>query len=672
MRSWIFVLIAIAACGAPAPAVAPAAGASGPEVARHYDVVFGGRVVGRGELVVDGAVRRSHYEYDDRGRGPSLDAEVTVSERGLPRAVAIRGVNYLKVAVTETLVASGGALTWTGTDDRGTSRVDGGFYLPAEDMLDDLAMLARALRQAPDRRLALLPAGEAVLEADTTHHVEVAGVRRRLSSVAIAGLGFAPQRIWLDEDGELFGWASTWFSVVPRGAAGAIPALLAIDDAADAARAATLAERLAHQPPAAGLALVNARVFDPASGTARDDQTILVVGDRIAAVGPARTVAVPAGAEVLDVRGGTVLPGLWDMHVHLGTGALHLAAGVTTVRDLGNDLDEVAALIGRFEGGTEIGPRVIRAGLVDGPGPYAGPTKLLVDTADEARAVVDLLADRGFASVKLYSSLAPALVPAFIEAARRRGLRVHGHIPFGMTARQAVEAGFDELNHVNFLFLNFLAGPDDDTRTPARFRLLARAPEVALASPEVAAFVELLRQRRTVVDPTLTAFEEMLTVRPGQLEPGIAAVADRLPPTVQRMHRGGGLAASAEEQATYEAAFPHLLAMVKLLYDRGVTLVAGTDGLAGFTLHHELELYVKAGIPAPAVLRIATLGAATVAGMDRELGSVVAGKRADLYVVQGDPLADIAALRRGVAVISRGRRFVPAEVYASLGVQPAR
>jgi hypothetical protein len=677
MKACLVVWAALAsACGSPsapsavAPSSSPAAAAAA-TAARRYDVVFDGRAVGRGELVVEGGVRRTHYEFNDRGRGPSLDGELTLSAKGLPRTLVLRGVNYRKVAVSETLVASGNALSWTAPADRGQAAEDSGFYLPSEDLFDSVAVLARALRQAPERRLAMLPAGEARIEDDTPHEVAVAGVTRRLSRVSISGLGFSPDSVWLDEDGELFGWVGRWFSLVPAGAATAVPALLAIDEAAAAARAAALAQRLAHQPPPAGLAIVNARVFDPASGTVRDGQTIVVVGDRVAAVGPARSVKVPAGAERFDAKGMTVLPGLWDMHVHLFGGLLHVAAGVTAVRDLGNDLDAVDAMKDRFDRGVEIGPRVVRSGLIDGPGPFAGPTKLLVETPEQARAAVAQLADRGYAGIKLYSSLSPALVPTFVAAAHERGLRVSGHIPMGMNARQAVEAGFDELHHINFLFLNFLAGPGDDTRTPVRFTLLRKAAGVDLASREVGSFLELLKAKQTVVDPTLTVFANLLTARAGEIEPGLRAVADRLPVQEQRSRRGGSVANDPAEQAEYDAAFQHLLAMVKLLHDRGIPLVAGTDAVAGFSLHNELALYVKAGIPAAQVLTLATLGAARIAGQDRELGSIAVGKRADLYIVDGDPLADIAALRRGVRVISRGRVLVPDDLYAAAGVRRA-
>src|SRR5262249_11681850 len=144
--------------------------------------------------------------------------------------------------------------------------------------------------------------------------------------------------------------------------------------------------------------------------------------------------------QVIDATGKMVLPGLWDMHVHLsGTdGLLHIDAGVTTVRDLANDIDDLTARRKRFDDSTEIGPHVIPAGIIDGSGPFKGPTKVLVSTADEARAAVDNYFRLGYPQIKIYSSVKPELVPVIIEEAHKNGQRVSGHIPAQMTARECV------------------------------------------------------------------------------------------------------------------------------------------------------------------------------------------------------------------------------------------
>src|SRR5205807_10543824 len=185
-----------------------------------------------------------------------------------------------------------------------------------------------------------------------------------------------------------------------------------------------------------------------------------------------------------------LLPGLWDMHVHISPGTdgmLHLAAGVMTVRDMGNDTATVLSLKKKFDEGSEIGPNMVLAGMIDTPGPFQVPIGLLASTDPEAKAAVDRYADLGFEQIKVYSSLKPELVPVIIAEAHRRGLRVSGHVPAFMTAEQAVRQGYDEIQHINMVVLNFM--PDvKDTRTPARFLEPGRrARDLDLKSEQVRA-----------------------------------------------------------------------------------------------------------------------------------------------------------------------------------------
>ncbi len=368
-----------------------------------------------------------------------------------------------------------------------------------------------------------------------------------------------------------------------------------------------------------------------------------------------------------------VLPGLWDMHVHMGEvdGVLHLAAGVTSVRDLANDIDTVLDLRKRIEVGQLVGPRMVLAGIIDGPGPYAGPTSVLVDTEAEARAAVDRYAELGYEQIKIYSSVPRALVPVIAEHAHMRRMRVSGHVPAHMRAEEAVRAGYDEIQHANMLVLNFL--PDvRDTRTPLRFTAVGdRAADLDLDSPPVRAFVELLKARGTVVDPTLEVFEEMFSAGPGEIPEGYRPVADRLPPQIRRALAVGGLPADGAKRERYRASFQRMVELVGLLDRSGVAIVAGTDSMPGFSLHRELELYVRAGIPAARVLQRATLGAARVMKRDGELGSIAPGKLADMVLIDGDATRDIGAVRAVDTVIKGGVRYSVAELLEQVGVQPA-
>jgi imidazolonepropionase-like amidohydrolase len=316
---------------------------------------------------------------------------------------------------------------------------------------------------------------------------------------------------------------------------------------------------------------------------------------------------------------------------------------------------------------------MLLAGLIDGRGPFQGPTKVFADTEEEARADVAMFASHGYEQIKIYSSVKPAIVPAIVAAAHQAGLRVSGHTPSGMIAADAVNAGFDELQHMNFVFLNFLSTREDDTRTPLRFtRVAERGASLDLGSPKVAELFALLSTHHTVIDPTLTIFEGMFTDRRGEVPARVARVADRLPVQVRRGFLAGGLPVPEGMDATYHASFERMLVMTRHLHDHGIRIVAGTDGMPGFDLHRELELYVKAGIDAAEVLSIATIGAARVMKHDKEMGSIQAGKFADLVVVDGKPDVDMDDLDRVETVIKSGVVYASPELYGAIGVAPIK
>jgi hypothetical protein len=285
--------------------------------------------------------------------------------------------------------------------------------------------------------------------------------------------------------------------------------------------------------------------------------------------------------------------------------------------------------------------------------------------------VIDKVAPLGFEQTKIYSSIKPELVPFIAKMSHDRGLRVSGHIPSGMFADEAVRAGYDEIQHANFLFLNFIPGVD--TRTPARITAVAEhAAELDLHSEPVRAFLRLLKERHTVVDPTVTVCEDLFTGRPDTMSPSLAPVADRLSYQVRRTLVGNGLPVPPGKEQRYRDSFLACLAMTKALYDEGITIVAGTDAIAGFALQRELENYVRAGIPAPEVLRIATLGAARVMKLDKDLGTVAPGKLADLILVDGDPTVRISDIRRVTLVVKDGVMYDPAKLYGEIGIKPER
>jgi imidazolonepropionase-like amidohydrolase len=434
-----------------------------------------------------------------------------------------------------------------------------------------------------------------------------------------------------------------------------------------------LTANLMHRPTGP-LVIKHANLFVAESALVRPKMTVVVTGNRITAVGPDDRVPVPAGAQVIDATGKTLLPGLWDMHVHISPGEdglLYVAAGVTSARDMGNDTIMTLTLRRRFATDSAIGPRLMLSGLIDGSGPYQVPIGVLADDSVAARRAVEWFAAHGYEQIKIYSSMKPELVPGIIAAAHALRLRVSGHVPAFMRAEDVIRDGFDEVQHANFLMLNFMDSVKD-TRSMARFTAVAQhGAELDFNSQRVRDFTALFKARGADIDPTLVAFEDWFTARPGQLGPSEVAIADRMPPQVRRSFYQGGLPVPPEMDQRYRDSYAAMLHMVKAMYDAGVPIAAGTDGgPVGFTIFREFELYVQAGIPAPRVLQLATIGAAKIMHHDDERGSIAMGKLADLVLVDGDPTQRISDIRGTWLVVKNGLLYRPAELYAALGVKP--
>lgn len=678
----LLALISISGCRAPGSigqsaansAIASASPTAAGARQLRYAVVSLTRPSGHSHTTIasDGTAT-TDYLYHENGRGPELTLSYRLQADGTLAWYQVRGRDEMGIAVDEHFAIEQGQARWQSSSERGAQALERpAFYLPLNSSCEIDGLLARALERAGGA-LPLLPAGEARSQPAGEFTITVSGTARHLRGVSISGLDFVPSLVWLDDDGTYFGTVDSWYACVPEGWQSAIDALIAEGKRLNAARDVRLAQQLAQRPPAAGLAIAHARVFDAASRRWLDDQTVLVQGERISALGPAATTRIPAGAQVIDGTGKSLLPGLWDAHVHLSQadGLLDIASGVTTVRDVGNDPDLADDLKQRFDSGAAIGPHVLRHGVVEGRGPDAASWTITAMTEAEARAAVDFYVERGYDGMKIYNSTPVALVPLIAQLAHAHGMRVDGHVPFGMRAEECVRAGYDEVTHVNMIYLDFLAGPDVDTRTTARFTVVAAgAAGLDLQSKPVQDFIALLKSRHAAIDPTVGVFERLFTSRTGAIPPGWQSIASRLPVQVRRSFLTGGLPIPDGMDQRYNDSAAALPKLVRAFHDAGIPVLIGTDDWAGVTMARELELYVQGGIPSAEVLALATLGAAQLLGQDRISGSIAAGKRADLVLVDGDPIARISDVGRVVSVVKNGVVFDSAALCRAVGVRP--
>jgi imidazolonepropionase-like amidohydrolase len=646
------------------------AASAAPAPAHGDDVRIHGVPVGTQKLLaLPGGAMQADYGFSERGRGDQIRARWTIDGRGLPTAYDAEGNDYWKVPLAEHFAIADGQARWKNRIEDGSAACSAhcAFYLPANAPPEFMGVLARALMKAPGQRLKLLPAGEAWLERGT----RLAAGGHTLTLYRIGGIEFTPVPVWLDEKGATAAVIDDWFEVLGAPLEPLLPKLQAAQGAADQAWSADVARRLTHEP-AGALMIRHARLFDPRDLSVRDDMRVLVRGEHVVRVDPDDAGAPPPDTEVIDAAGRFLMPGLWDVHQHFAgvDGTFDLIAGVTSARDMANDNEALLARVKRFDGGTELGPRVVLAGIVEGTGPLAGPTPVRIETLAQAQAAVDWYAAHGYEQIKIYSSFPPPLVAPIADMAHARGLRVSGHVPAFMRASEFIEAGADEIQHLNFIVLNFFADVKD-TRSKDRYTITAdKLQQLRLDSPEFAAFMTLLRQHHTVLDPTVSVFEDLYSGAPGRCAQSLCDMIGRFPPVTRRRLLSGAVAVPAGKEAAYAQALPALQRLLKTLYDGGVTLMAGTDGFAGSTLHNELELYVQAGIPAPEVLRLATLVPAQVLGVagPGQRGFIAPGRQADMLLVDGDPARNIGDIRHVWRTIKAGRVYDPAALEAAMGM----
>ncbi len=634
---------------------------------REDQIFIMGNPAGSQSIATHGPETRAEFSFNDRGRGDHIIATWKLDAAGVPVEYQGAGNDYMKVKVTETFRLAGGRATWQNRSEQGDQPVSGeAFYVPMNPVPELWGVLSRALLKAPGHRLALLPAGEAVIE-EVGPLPGAAGMRLYM----ITGLDFSPTPVWLTSEGTA-AIATGWFSLLPAAQAALAPQMLAAQQQATDAWSARVA-REQTRVPAHEVVIRGARLFDPRDLTVTPGTSVLVRGEYIVRVAPDTEVQPAADAEVIDAHGRFLMPGLWDNHQHFGdnTGTLDIANGVTSARDMANDTDQFLERVARFDAGTELGPRVFKAGIIDGTGPYAGPTKMRISTAAQAIEDVDWYASHGYGQIKIYSSVPPPIVPAIADEAHARGLRVSGHVPAFMSAQQFVEAGADEIQHLNFIELNFLFDTVKETRNMNRFTAVAEhARDLTPDKPQVREFIAYLAGHHTVLDPTMNVFEAMFCGNPAALTPGLEGIAPRLPAQVRRGLLSGALTVPKGAEAQYREAFPAMLRLLKALHDAGVTIIPGTDSMAGYGLHHELELYVRAGIPAAEVLRMATLTSAQVIGTDGARGVIAPGKLADLILVNGDPSREISDINKVDVVMKGGKLYDAARIEGALGIAP--
>lgn len=631
----------------------------------------GEQVVERG----DDGVTTVKYIFKDNGRGPELTERMRLAADGTLAEYSVKGNSTYGAAVDEHFEVKDGVATWHSTTEKGSKTLAApAMYVPLNSSFEVASAAIGAFAARGNAALPLLPSG--TLTQRKLEEIEVSGKdgKQKVQLLSQTGIGLRPMFMWATTGAKprLFAVVIPgYLSLVEEGWQDAIKPMTEVQKDAEQRMLADLATKLYHPLP--GLTVIrNARVFDSDKAVLGKQSDVYVLRGRITAVLPAGS-KVPGAHNEIDAQGRILLPGLFDMHGHVGRweGGLNLAAGVTTVRDMGNDNAQLQAIIDDTDSGRLFGPHIVPAGFLEGESPYSANNGFVIKTLAEAKDAVDWYARHGYPQLKIYNSFPKLLLKDTVAYAHSRGLRVSGHIPAGLRAFEALDAGYDEINHINQVMLNFLATPQTETRTLERFILPSeKTATLDFESKPVKQFIARLAKHQIVVDPTLATFA-FLKQKDGDINTPFAPVASHMPPDVARSFYVGTMNIPDEKTLhRYEHSYAKMVEFVGRMYKAGVPIVAGTDEMAGFTLQAELELLVKAGLTPAQALQVATKNGAKYTLTSHERGSIERGKLAELVLVDGDPTRNIADIRKVAAVITGGRLVYPREVHEALGIAP--
>ena len=608
----------------------------------------------RYEVARDGDVLTltADVDFTDRGGRVQLAATLRTQPDFTPLSFKAAGKSYRFVNVDSDVRIEGGAAIVKADGAESRVPLQGPFYT-----VDGYApfaaqmMLLRYWKQRGEPRLIRtvpgLPANDVFIELRGREAIRIGSTVVQLTRYAIDGVVWGRETVWLDERGAIAAAITRAgglsFEAVREDLE---PALVGFVQRATRDRIADLEAIGRRVPPlkSGSYAMVGATIVD---GTGRPpivDGVVVVRDGRIADVGPRASVTIPEGMLSVPVAGKTLIPGLWDMHTHVTQiewAPVYLAAGVTTVRDMGNEFEFLVPLRDAIAAKRAVGPRIVAAGLIDGGGPNAFGVSYAA-TPEEAKQAVARYHDAGFQQIKIYSLVTPPIVEVICAEAHRLGMTVTGHIPTGMTIEQAAAAGMDHIAHLG------IRGEAD--------------------SDEVQKTIAFLREHKTVIDPT-QSWNELLGHAAGTpiaaFQPGVL----KIPAPLNRVFSNAG--AAGIDAAAARARLERGLRIVKALHDAGVPIVAGTDeGIPGHSVHREIELYVEAGLTPMEALQAATIVSARAMKMDGELGTIEAGKRADLVVLNANPLESIRNIRSVRWTISDGRVYDAPALWQSVRFQP--
>ncbi len=633
----------------------------------RHNVVRLGKIVGKHLSWKQGSNDYYYYfEFNDRGRGPSVTSHSKIDSKYKIIFQEISGVDYYKTKVEEKFEVKAGQASWKNKFENESVPYKGELYSNINGTPGEIELTLQILKNSVSKKVNILPSGtlnytvvkEEIVKDEKNNNLTI-------QLIGFSGLGGPPNYYWFTKDGHYFGSLSDWTSIIQSGYEKNIDILLPVQKKFEDGFYTNLA-KTATEKNSSGTAIKNVTVFNAAEGSTFVNGTVLIKDNIIEKVGNSSNIKIPAGYKVIDGTNKFLMPGLWEMHGHffMGDGPVMLAQGVTNLRDMGNG-DELWNVKKRVEADSLLGPEInIISGFIDKAGEFAAPTGSLINSLEEGLKYIDDYSKKGCQQIKLYSSINPEWVKPLAAKAHSYGMRVCGHIPAFMTASQAIDAGYDEITHLNMLMLNFF-GDTVDTRNMTRFKLVGKkGSTIDMNSETVKEFIQKMKDKNITVDPTISIFESMFTDMPGKMAKAYSPIAKYLPSDAKRRALSGSFIDDESYAVQYGKSYETMKKLLKALYDNGITILSGTDG---GILQHELEVYSECGIPNYDVLRMATYFPAKQYGLLDKYGTVAEGKIANLILIDGDPKKNIKDIRKIYLTIKEGKIYSPKRIYAAYG-----
>ncbi len=614
------------------------------------------------------------FKFVDRASPVPLAVTFRSAQDLTPQSFEIKGQTARSASIDESVTIDAGTVHFRTRDKKSDSPLPSGPFFTiagyAPTTMQMLMVRYWATHGSP-AQFSTLPSGTVKVEPRGQDTIRVGEKDERLDRYTIEGLIWGRETLWFDANRNLVAAISTdaefdHFEAIREGYESALGDFVGRAGADGMSALAAISGTIAGSH-ASTIAIVGGTLIDGTGATPVPDAAVVIQNGRIVAVGPRSRVHVPKHANVVDAHGKTILPGLWDMHAHFEQvewGPIYLAAGVTTVRDCGNEFEFITSVRDAIAHGRGLGPRLLLAGIVDGTGAYTiGVSR--VDTPEQALQWTRRYHDAGFQQMKIYSSVKLDELKIIADEAHRLGMTVTGHVPEGLNAYQAIDAGQDQINHIGYI-ADIMLGPLPENAS--RFERRKATANIDLASPEALKAIAFLKEHHTVIDPTL-ALAEFFTATtakpPASFEPGVNKVAPELAEQLT------DVGTPTERSEIGQKVFAKDLEIVGALHKAGIPVVAGTDQtVPGHSLHREIELYVQAGFTPMEAIQAATIVPARAMGLDKESGTVEKGKCGDLILINGNPLEDIHNTRNVEFVITDGTMYHTAELWQSVGFKP--